>query len=67
MCCGGVNGCELQRERLSGCGFGEVCDVVVGVKREGCKRRAEATYRMRGLLQWRHENGATEGCTEKKQ
>jgi DNA gyrase inhibitor GyrI len=47
--------------------FGEVCDVVVGVKREGCKRRAEATYRMRGLLQWRHENGATEGCTEKKQ
>jgi hypothetical protein len=35
----------------------------VGVrKREASKRRPEVTYRMRGLLQWRHENVATEGC-----
>ena len=37
------------------------CNVVVGVRREGCKRKPEVTYRMRGLLRWRHENVATEG------
>ena len=36
------------------------CNVVVGV-RKGCKRRPEVTYRMRGLLRWRHGNVATEG------
>jgi hypothetical protein len=41
--------------------FGGLC-VVAGVRKEGSKRRPEVTYRMRGLLQWRHENGATEGC-----
>jgi hypothetical protein len=37
------------------------CNVVVGVRKEGCKRRPEVTYRMRGLLRWRHGNVATEG------
>jgi hypothetical protein len=37
------------------------CNVVVGVRKKGCKRRPEVTYRMRGLLRWRHENVATEG------
>jgi hypothetical protein len=38
MCCGGVSGCELQGERLSEWCFGRL-SVVVGERREVCKRR----------------------------